>query len=158
MDLDGVVTDTARLHAKAWKRTFDEFLKQRQGREIEDLSPFDIDRDYLQYVDGKPRYDGVRSFLKSRRISLEHSSTDDSPEKETVCGLGNRKNKYYLEILGTEKVQPYTTTIDFIRSGRKAGIRFALISASRNAAKILEAADLSELSLGPECSVSAEQE
>jgi len=145
MDMDGVVTDTARLHAKAWKKMFDEFLEGRQSRKAEDLKPFDIEQDYLQYVDGKPRYDGVRSFLKSRGITIDYGDPDDSAEKVTVCGLGNRKNEYFLEILGSEKVKPYPDSINFIKRGREAGIRFALISASRNAGKVLEAAELTDL-------------
>jgi alpha,alpha-trehalase len=145
LDMDGVVTDTARLHAAAWKRMFDEFLKKRKDREGEKSQPFDLDRDYREYVDGKPRYDGVESFLASRHISLPYGDSEDPPERETVCGLGNRKNSYFLYILEEEEVTPFASTIDFIEQGRRAGLRFALISASRNARRVLEAASLTDL-------------
>lgn len=144
LDMDGVVTDTARIHAAAWKRLFDAFLRDHADKEHEEPAPFDIDRDYRAYVDGKPRYDGVGSFLASRGISLPYGDPADSPAEETICGLGNRKNGYFLELLDQKGVTPYGSTIDFIRQGRRAGIRFGLISASRNARRVLSAAGLEE--------------
>ena len=96
-DLDGVVTKTATVHAAAWKRLFDSYLQDRSARIDEPFHPFDVEQDYLTYVDGKPRYDGVKSFLKSRGIELPYGSPSDPPERETVCGLGNRKNRLLLE-------------------------------------------------------------
>ena len=145
LDMDGVVTDTARLHARAWQRMFNEFLEQRGKKFDEYLPPFDIEWDYRRYVDGKPRYDGVKSFLDARGIALPFGGPEDPPDRETICGLGNRKNGYFLAILEKERIEPYTSTVDFINQGRRRGIRFALISASRNAGKVLEAAGLSEL-------------
>ncbi|MDW7773881.1 MAG: trehalose-phosphatase [Desulfobulbaceae bacterium] len=145
LDMDGVVTDTAGLHALAWKRMFDEFLAHRTEQEGGSPQSFDPDKDYLDYVDGKPRYDGVKSFLSSRGIHLPFGDPADPPDRETVCGLGNRKNSYFLEILEKEEVSPYPSTVDFIKKGLDAGIRCALISASRNARKVLKAAKLENL-------------
>jgi len=145
LDMDGVVTDTARLHAAAWKRMFDEFLTTRPEQAAAELRPFDPDQDYREYVDGKPRYDGVASFLKSRNISLPRGSPDDPPARDTITGLGNRKNGYFLDLLAKEEVRPYEATVDFIHRGRAVGIRFALVSASRNARRVLEAAGLADL-------------
>lgn len=145
LDMDGVVTDTADLHAAAWQKMFDEFLAGRIGRAGENLHPFAMETDYREYVDGKARYDGVQSFLASRRISLPFGSPTDPPGKETVCGLGNRKNAYFLKILAHRKVSPYPATVAFIRHGRAVGIRFALISASRNADVVLAKAGVAGL-------------
>jgi alpha,alpha-trehalase len=141
-DMDGVVTDSARTHAAAWKQMFDEFLAARAKRGDGDYEPFDIHADYLQYVDGKPRYDGARSFLQSRQISLPDGDPDDPPEKETVCGLANRKNRYFLNRLKTEGVESYASTVNLIRTLKMKDIRVAVISASRNAKAVLDAADV----------------
>jgi trehalose 6-phosphate phosphatase len=98
-DLDGVVTRTAAVHAAAWKRLFDEHLRRRAQRAGEPFRAFDIEGDYLTFVDGKPRYDGVRSFLESRGVALPEGTPEDEPGEETVCGLGNRKNMYFREQL-----------------------------------------------------------
>lgn len=145
MDMDGVVTDTARLHARAWKRMFDTFLAHYSRDQEDRQPPFDIDRDYRRYVDGKPRYAGVQSFLESRDISLPYGKSTDDPDQETVCGLGNRKNGYFLALVDEEGVKPFASAVRFIKQGRQAGLRFALISASRNARRILSAAGLTEL-------------
>lgn len=145
MDMDGVVTDTARLHAKAWKTIFDDFLRTHRGRRGEDLEPFDIKADYQDYVDGKPRYDGVESFLAARGITLPYGAVDDPPERETVRGLGNRKNTYFNSLLKEEGVRPFDSTITFIKKGRAAGLRFALITASRNGRAVLESAGIGDL-------------
>lgn len=133
-DLDGVVTRTARLHARAWKRMFDEYL----ARSKEEQSPFDEQGDYRRYVDGKPRYDGVKSFLLSRGIDLPQGQPDDPPDRETVCGLGNRKNVLFLELLKREGAQTFDSTLALIRALRRTGIRTAVISSSRNCAAILK--------------------
>ena len=111
MDMDGVVTDTARIHAAAWKRMFDEYLEKSLGQAGSDLHPFDLDRDYRDYLDGKPRYDGVQRFLASRHISLPYGDPDDNPDRETICGLGNRKNRYYLELIERQGVTPFPSTL-----------------------------------------------
>jgi beta-phosphoglucomutase family hydrolase len=140
-DMDGVVTDTARVHALAWKRLFDEFLRGR----AEHFSPFDIERDYARYVDGKPRYEGVRSFLASRGITLPFGAADDSPELETVCGLGNRKNTYFLTELTEGGAQAFPGTVGLVEDLKDNGVKVALVSASRNARQVLEAAGLAGL-------------
>ncbi|MGA1796362.1 MAG: trehalose-phosphatase, partial [bacterium] len=145
LDMDGVVTKTARVHAAAWKQMFDEFLQARAGQTGEHYEPFDTGSDYLSYVDGKPRYDGVRDFLESRHIPIPYGNPDDAPEKETVCGLGNRKNRYFLDRLTNQGAESYASTVDFIRKTKSKGMRFALISASRNAKEVLEAAGLQDL-------------
>ncbi len=135
-DMDGVITDTAEAHAAAWKQLFDHWLGQRDG----DFRPFDDDADYRAYVDGKPRYDGVRSFLASRGIELPFGSPDDSPEQETICGLGNRKNRYFNDWLAANRVQAYPGSLDLVARLRRAGLRLAVFSASRNATAVLESA------------------
>lgn len=145
LDMDGVVTDTAGLHGASWKRMFDEFLEGRAGREGEQLQPFALETDYRQYVDGKARNDGVRSFLGARHISLPYGSPDDPPDAETVCGLGNRKNAFFLDLLAAREVAPAPGTVSFLRSGRAASVRFALISASRNVDEVLAKAGLTGL-------------
>jgi alpha,alpha-trehalase len=141
-DIDGVLTDTASTHAEAWKQLFDMYLKQRAEGHDEAFQPFDIDSDYLCYVDGKPRYDGVRSFLESRGISLPQGNPDDSPDKETICGLGNRKNRYFMERLKKYGAKPYESSIRFMKEAEERGLRTAVISASRNAEDVLKSADI----------------
>ena len=144
-DLDGVVTRTASVHAAAWKRLFDAYLRQRPAREGEDHRPFDIGSDYPRHLDGRPRYDGVRNFLHSRGIEIPWGAPQDSPDRETVHGLGNRKNGYFQEALQTDGVEVYDTTIAFIREVRSRGIGTAIISASRNCRKVLKAAGIEDL-------------
>ena len=124
-DLDGVVTRTARVHAAAWKRLFDEYLHQRAAKTGEPFRPFDIERDYRSYVDGKPRYDGVASFLESRGIALPRGDSSDPPDRETVCGLGNRKDQYFHEILQNDGVEVFDSTVLLIRRLRSRHIRTA---------------------------------
>jgi trehalose 6-phosphate phosphatase len=133
-DMDGVITDTAAAHAAAWKQLFDDWLSQRDG----DFRPFDADADYRAYVDGKPRHDGVRSFLESRGIDLPLGSADDSPGQATICGLGNQKNHYFNDWLAANRVQAYPGSLDLIARLRRAGLRLAVFSASRNATAVLE--------------------
>ncbi len=143
LDLDGVITRTAAVHAAAWKRLFDQVLAERAGGGP--FEPFDIDRDYRVYVDGKPRYDGVRSFLASRDIRLPEGAPDDPPEAPTVCGLGNRKNRFFREHLARRGVEVYGSTVDFTQAARAQGLRTAVVSSSRNAAEVLEAAQVADL-------------
>jgi beta-phosphoglucomutase family hydrolase len=144
-DLDGVLTKTAVVHDKAWKRTFDAFLEARAEKAGEDFKPFDPDADYNEYVDGKPRYDGVRSFLESRGIELPEGSPDDPPEAETVCGLGNRKNALVLELIEKDGVEPYAGSVAFVEAARAAGLRRAVVSSSANCQEVLEAAGIADL-------------
>lgn len=144
-DLDGIVTRTARVHAAAWKRLFDEYLRQRSERNAEPFRPFDIDKDYREYVDGKPRYDGVRSFLESRGIDLPAGDPADAPDQETICGLGNRKNRYLQQQLAESGVDVYESTVELIRNLRRRGIKTAIVSSSKNCVPVLEAAGLREL-------------
>jgi beta-phosphoglucomutase family hydrolase len=144
-DMDGVVTRTASVHAAAWKSLFDTYLRERSARTGEPFSPFDAVADYLPYVDGKPRYDGVRDFLGSRGIVLPEGAPADPPEAETVCGLGNRKNDYFLEAVRVQRVLPYEGTVRLIAQLHAAGVRTAVISASENTTMILEAAGVRDL-------------
>ena len=142
-DLDGVVTRTAVVHAAAWKRLFDEFLRRRASRRP--WQPFDIERDYRTYVDGKPRRDGVRSFLQSRGLVLPEGTRDDGPEADTIRGLSERKNGYVLAHLAERGVEPYEAAVTVIREARARGFKTAVVSASENCAAVLAAADLAEL-------------
>lgn len=143
-DLDGVVTRTARVHARAWKRLFDEFLASLEG-DPERLAPFRLPADYLAYVDGKPRYEGVRSFLQSRAIDLPWGDPQDSPDARTVCGLGNRKDRYFNEVLAEQGVEVFPTTIALIGALRTRGVRTACVSSSKNCRSILARAGIIEL-------------
>lgn len=140
LDLDGVITDTAGTHAAAWKSTFDEFLA-RHGQ----VEPFDIAKDYRRYVDGKPRYDGVQSFLESRGIDLPYGNASDPADRESVCGLGNRKNQLFLETLQQRGVRVYPESTRFIQALRRAGIGVAVASSSRNSRAVLAAAGIQGL-------------
>jgi len=141
-DLDGVLTDTAKVHAACWQRMFDEYLRQRADRRGEPFVPFDREADYRRYVDGKPRYDGVRSFLAARGIELPDGVPDDPPGRETVCGLGNRKNELVHEVLASEGVTVYDGSRRLLRQLQSLGIRTAVVSSSRNCAVVLQAAGL----------------
>jgi alpha,alpha-trehalase len=144
-DLDGVLTATARLHATCWKRMFDEYLEQRAAQTGEPFHPFEIATDYKLHVDGKLRYDGVRSFLASRGIDLPDGDPDDPPERETVCGLGNRKNELVGEFLDSEGVDLYEESIAWVRQVRRQGFAIAVVSASKNCERVLRAAGIDEL-------------
>ena len=143
-DVDGVVTRTASVHAAAWKELFDAFLRSRLAAG-EALRPFDAEEDYRRYVDGKPRYDGVESFLASRGISLPRGEPGDPPEAETVCGLGNRKDAYFWRLVERDGVAPFETTVDLVRRLRAAGVKTGVFSASRNAEAVLAAAGVRDL-------------
>lgn len=144
-DMDGVITDTASVHAAAWKRLFDAYLRERAQRTGEPFVPFDAGEDYRRYVDGKPRSDGVRSFLASRGIELPEGDPSDPPDRETVCGLGNRKNGMFLEHLREHGAEPYPSTVALVRELERRGVRTAAISASRNMSEVLDAAGVGEL-------------
>ncbi|HET8526509.1 MAG TPA: trehalose-phosphatase [Actinomycetota bacterium] len=143
-DTDGVVTDTASVHAQAWARMFNRFLRQRASATGEPFTPF-TDDDYRRYVDGKPRYDGVRSFLAARGISLPEGAPSDEPDRQTVCGLGNRKDRDFLDHLHREGVAAFPTTVALLGRLRRAGVRTAVISASRNHDEVLAAAGVEDL-------------
>jgi len=144
-DLDGVLTATARVHAACWKRMFDAFLSARAARDGSGFQPFDISTDYLQYVDGKQRADGVRSFLASRGVRLPEGDQNDPPGRETVMGLGNRKNDLIREVLATEGVDVYEGSVTLVKHLRAAGVKTAVVSSSRNAEAVLDAAGIADL-------------
>lgn len=140
-DLDGVVTRTAVVHAAAWKETFDAFLRERDGT---DFRPF-TDSDYDEYVDGRPRADGVRVFLSSRGIELPEGDPGDPPGARTVNGVGNRKNALVLEKIRTDGVEPYDGTLRYIDAVRAAGLATAIVSSSANTLDVLRSIDAERL-------------
>jgi beta-phosphoglucomutase family hydrolase len=144
-DLDGVLTQTAKVHAAAWKTTFDEFLRQRAQERGEEFREFDAVRDYDEYVDGKPRYEGVSSFLDSRNIELPQGSPSDPPEADTIDGLGNRKNDLVLQLIQRDGVQPYEGSVRYVEAARDAGLRRAVVSSSTNCRDVLVAAGILDL-------------
>jgi beta-phosphoglucomutase family hydrolase len=141
-DMDGVLTRTATVHAAAWKQMFDEFLREREG---ESFTPFDPVADYDEYVDGKRREDGTRSFLRSRGIELPEGSPDDSAGAATITGLSERKNELVLEKLREDGVEVYDGSVRYVRAAREAGLRTAVVSSSANTAQMLDAAGIAEL-------------
>jgi beta-phosphoglucomutase family hydrolase len=143
-DLDGVLTDTAAVHNAAWKQIFDDFLQERADREDAISHPF-TKADYIDYVDGKPRSDGVRDFLASRDIHLPEGSPDDKPTAETVNGLGNRKNVELLERIHTDGVKVFEGSRRYLEAARDAGLRRAVVSSSANTHDVLEVTGLAEL-------------
>ena len=136
-DLDGVVTDSARVHAQAWKEMFDEFLSGRTVGEASIPDRFDLQKDYVTYLDGKPRYDGVESFLRSRSIVLEAGHQTDGTDRLTVCGLGNRKDRYFNRILDEQGVEVFESTLTFIHDLAGYGVAIGVASSSKNCMKIL---------------------
>ncbi len=132
-DLDGVITQTAKVHASAWKEMFDAYLAQRP----EPQAPFDVDADYARYVDGKPRAAGVRDFLASRGIELPEGEPDDPPGRDTVAGLGNRKNALVLELIERDGVEVYDGSVRYLRAVADAGLRRAVVSSSANTRAVL---------------------
>lgn len=157
-DLDGVLTDTARLHAEAWKEMFDAYLHVRATREGAAFVSFDLVGDYEEHIDGKQRFDGVRSFLASRGIELPEGSRDDPADAETIGGLGNRKNQLVLGMIDRHGVHAYQGSVRFVRAVRDAGLRRAVVSASANCRKVLEAAGITDLFEARVDGVVAEQE
>jgi beta-phosphoglucomutase family hydrolase len=135
-DLDGVLTPTADVHMRAWRQLFSDFLIKRGIDQ-----PY-RDSDYFNYIDGKPRYDGVRAFLESRGVQLAEGDPSDSPEAETICGLGNRKNEFFAVVLREEGVKPYAGSVQLLDHLAERGTKVAVVTSSRNATAVLEAADL----------------
>jgi len=144
-DLDGVVTDTASVHATCWKQMFDEYLRKRASQRGEVFRPFDLAADYRLYVDGKPRFDGVRDFLASRSIQLPEGSPDDPAEIETVCGLGNHKDDLVNNVIADVGVETYEGTVRFIHQLRRNEFRIAVVTSSQNCTAVLRAAKLDDL-------------
>jgi beta-phosphoglucomutase family hydrolase len=144
-DLDGVLTQTAKVHAAAWKQMFDDYLAERAKRTGQPFVPFDKGPDYDQYVDGKPRADGTRSFLESRGISLPEGTPDDPPGAETINGLGNRKNNLVLKLIKEQGVEPYEGSIRYVHAAEKAGLRRAVVSSSANCRDVLTSAGILDL-------------
>jgi beta-phosphoglucomutase family hydrolase len=144
-DLDGVLTQTAKVHSAAWKEMFDAYLRDRAARTGEKLVPFDPVADYDEYVDGKPRYEGVRSFLAARGIELPDGEPSDPPDAETIHGLGNRKNEIVLRMIRDEGVEAYEGSVRYVKALRDAGLRRAVVSSSTNCADVLAAAGIADL-------------
>ncbi len=145
LDLDGVITDTASIHAQSWKRMFDEYLRERSSRTREPFRAFDIATDYKLHVDGKPRFDGVRDFLKSRAINLPEGTPDDPPLHETVCGLGNRKNELVNDAIASDGVEVYEGTVKWVHRLHDEGFKTAVVTSSQNCDVVLKAAGLADL-------------
>ena len=145
LDLDGVITDTASVHAACWKQMFDEYLLKRATPRGEAFRSFEIATDYRLYEDGKPRFDGVRDFLISRGIQLPERSMDDPPEAETVGGLGNRKNDLVNKIIEEKGVEPYEGSVKLIHQLRRQGFKIAVVTSSQNCTAVLKAAKLEDL-------------
>ncbi len=141
-DMDGVITKTALTHAAAWKKMFDKYLKKREAEHGEKFTAFTHAGDYLPYVDGKPRYKGVQSFLESRGINIPFGDPSDKAGMETVCGLGNDKNNAFNEVLDNEGVEVYPSTISLLNELKKAGIKLGVASSSKNCKPVLERVDL----------------
>jgi HAD superfamily hydrolase (TIGR01509 family) len=133
------------VHAEAWKQTFDEYLRQRAQREGGQFKEFDKVADYDEYVDGKPRYDGVRSFLASRGIKLPEGDPGDPPSTETICGIGNRKNDLVLKLIKEQGVEAYDGSVAYVKAARDAGLRRAVVSSSANCREVLIAAGIEDL-------------
>ncbi len=144
-DLDGVLTDTARIHAGCWKAMFDAFLRERAQTAGEDLRPFEIGTDYRLHVDGKPRFDGVRDFLASRGIALPEGAPDAAAGEESVCGLGNRKNEMVNVAIAEQGVEAYPGSVALVRRLRDEGIKTAVVSSSTNCETVLVAAKIADL-------------
>jgi beta-phosphoglucomutase family hydrolase len=144
-DLDGVLTQTAKVHAAAWKEMFDSYLQERARRTGEPFVPFDPVADYDEYVDGKPRADGTRSFLQSRGIELPEGANDDPPDTETIHGLGNRKNEIVLRKIRDDGVEPYPGSVRYVQAVKAAGLPRAVVSSSANCRDVLVAAGIEDL-------------
>jgi len=144
-DMDGVVTQTAEVHAIAWKMMFDDFLRKYAESRGEVFAPFDSDKDYNMYVDGKPRFDGIRSFLESRGINLPNGSVDDSDEKNTIYGMGRKKNGYFLKYLEKHGIEPFPSTVKLIKDLKENGIKVGIISSSKNCKHVLSGAGVLDL-------------
>lgn len=144
-DLDGVVTKTAKIHAHAWKKTFDEYLRLRENKYNEPFKEFTYQVDYLNYVDGKPRCQGVSMFMESRGINLPFGDSSDPPGRETICGIGNKKNQLFNELLQQEGAEIFDSTISIINELKKNGIKIGVASSSKNCLAILKSVNLEHL-------------
>lgn len=144
-DLDGVLTSTAALHALLWKKMFDEFRAHLFEQGEPAFPAFQIENDYRPYVDGKPRYDGVRSFLASRDITLPDGASSDSPGFDTICALGNRKDSYVTEALAEGGAETYPSSIEFLKIALDEGCLTAVVSSSRNCQLVLQAVEIEDL-------------
>jgi beta-phosphoglucomutase family hydrolase len=144
-DLDGVLTQTAKVHAAAWKQTFDEYLHRRAEQHGEPFREFDQVADYDEYVDGMPRSEGVRSFLKSRGIELPEGDPQDPPDRETISGIGNRKNELVLGLIHDQGVESYEGSVRYVKAARDAGLKSAVVSSSTNCRDVLRAAGILDL-------------
>ena len=138
-DLDGVLTPTAAVHMLAWSKMFNDYLAEN----ARGAAPY-TDADYFAYVDGKPRYDGVRDFLAARGIRLPLGDPSDAPATDTICGLGNRKNLTFSQVLASDGVQPYAGSVRLLDHLTRMGVAMGVVSSSRNAPAVLAAAGLSE--------------
>jgi beta-phosphoglucomutase family hydrolase len=141
-DLDGVITKTALVHSAAWREMFNEYLKFREGKYGERFYEFTHNKDYLPYIDGKTRYDGVKSFLESRGIIIPFGDPADDPGKETICGLGNKKNSFFNKVLERDGVEVYDSTVTLIKQLRNENIKTGVASSSRNCKAVLERAGI----------------
>lgn len=141
-DLDGVITNTALVHAAAWKEMFDEYLQKQANIDGSVFKEFTHQDDYLPYVDGKPRYQGVQSFLESRGVNIPFGDPEDSPDKETVCGLGNRKNVKFKEVLEKDGIEIYESTVALIKDLKEHGVHVGVASSSKNCQYVLQRTDL----------------
>jgi beta-phosphoglucomutase family hydrolase len=144
-DLDGVLTQTAKVHAAAWKEMFDGYLRERAARTGEEFRGFDPVREYDEYVDGKPRYEGVLAFLGSRGIDLPRGDPSDAAGVETIDGLGNRKNEIVLAMIRDHGVQAYEGSVRYVLAARDAGLHRAVVSSSTNCRDVLAAAGIEDL-------------
>ena len=144
-DLDGVLTQTAKVHARAWKETFDAFLKKRAQQASGQFRAFDEVTDYDEYVDGKPREEGVRSFLAARHIPVPEGSESDPPDADTVHGLANRKDALFLELIRSRGVEPYEGSVRYVHAAREARLKLAVVTSSRHCDEVLAAARLQGL-------------
>lgn len=144
-DLDGVLTKTAKVHAAAWKRTFDSFLLARSRATDTPFVPFDPVRDYDEYVDGKPREEGTRSFLAARKIDLPEGDPDDPADAQTIRGLSNNKNQILLQLVRAEGVEAYAGSVRYVQAVRDRGLRRAVVSSSANCRDVLAAAHIEDL-------------
>lgn len=144
LDLDGVVTDTASVHGKAWKQLFDGYLASYDGTP-EQCAPFRLKEDYATYVDGRPRYEGVQTFLRSREIDLPWGDSSDPDDAETVCGLGNNKNGYFNQVLDEQGVEVFAGCVQAMRLLKERGVKLGCVSSSKNCRRILGRANLLEM-------------
>lgn len=143
-DMDGVLTQTAKVHSAAWKEMFDDFLRDRAESDGTEFVPFEIETDYVTYVDGKLRQDGVRSFLESRGIEIPEGEADDPAEKETVNGLGTRKNNRVLELIESDGVETFADALVLLKHVRDRGLKTAVVSASKNTPQVLDVSGIAD--------------